>query len=151
RLVGEILAKEGLLELAIERSALSGMPLDRVGASIASLDRLYLPPLRRAGVVAPSVAADRKAAVVAGGPVLDSVPGLFRNVAVLDFKSLYPSLIRTFHLDPLAHALAGRSPAAAAAAIVAPNGARFARSGAILPRLIDDFMASRERAKRRGD
>jgi DNA polymerase-2 len=35
--------------------------------------------------------------------------------------------------------------------IIAPNGARFARVGAILPRLIDDFMASRERAKARGD
>lgn len=148
RLVPEILAKEGLLALTIERSLLSGMPLDRVGASIASLDRLYLPRLRRAGAVAPSVAADRKQAAVAGGAVLDSIPGLFRNVAVLDFKSLYPSLIRTFQLDPLAHA---RAAQAGAEPIVAPNGARFARSGAILPGLIDDFMASRERAKQRGD
>ena len=38
-------------------------------------------------------------------------PGLFRNVAVFDFKSLYPSLIRTFNLDPLAHARAPRAPA----------------------------------------
>ena len=150
RLVPEILEREGLLALTVERSLLSGMPLDRVGASIASLDRLYLPELRRAGVVAPNVVADRKQAAVAGGAVLDSVPGLFRNVAVLDFKSLYPSLIRTFNLDPLAHART-RSADLAATAIVAPNGARFARSGAILPRLIDDFMASRERAKARRD
>jgi DNA polymerase-2 len=150
RLVPEILEREGLLALTVERSLLSGMPLDRVGASIASLDRLYLPELRRAGVVAPSVAADRKEFAVAGGAVLDSVPGFFRNVAVLDFKSLYPSLIRTFNLDPLAHARAA-AEGAPSDAIVAPNGARFTRSGAILPRLIDDFMASRERAKARGD
>jgi DNA polymerase-2 len=151
RLVPEILEREGLLALTVERSLLSGMPLDRVGASIASLDRLYLPELRRAGVVAPSVAADRKSAAVAGGAVLDSIPGVFRNVAVFDFKSLYPSLMRTFQLDPWAHASATRGGPEAAEAIVAPNGARFARRGAILPRLIEDFMASRERAKQRGD
>jgi DNA polymerase II len=151
RLVAEILEHEGLLALTIERSLLSGMPLDRVGASIASLDRLYLPELRRAGAVAPSVEADRKSAAVAGGAVLDSIPGLFRNVAVLDFKSLYPSLMRTFQLDPWAHACATREGLEAEGAIVAPNGARFAREGAILPRLIEDFMASRERAKQRRD
>jgi DNA polymerase-2 len=73
------------------------------------------------------------------------VPGFHANVAVFDFKSLYPSLIRTFQLDPLAHATAGTD------AIVAPNGARFAREGAILPGVIDAFMARREAAKRRGD
>ena len=60
RLVLEILAKEGLLALAVERSLLSGMQLDRVGASIASFDLLYLPELRRRGRVAPSVDRERE-------------------------------------------------------------------------------------------
>ncbi len=145
RLVLEILEHEGLLALAVERSRLSGMPLDRVGASIASFDRLYLPALRQRDTVAPSVDAGRKAARVRGGAVLDSVPGFHRDVAVFDFKSLYPSLIQTFQLDPLSHARAGDD------AIEAPNGARFAREGAILPGLIDDFQSAREEAKRRGD
>jgi DNA polymerase-2 len=34
---------------------------------------------------------------------------------------------------------------------VAPNGARFARAGAILPELLESFRARREEAKRRGD
>ena len=50
RLVLDILAHEGLLALAVERSLLSGMQLDRVGASIASFDLLYLPELRRRGL-----------------------------------------------------------------------------------------------------
>ncbi len=145
RLVLDILEREGLLRLAIERSLLSGMQLDRVGASIASFDLLYLPELRRRGVVAPSVDGARKSAAVRGGAVLDSRPGLFRDVAVYDFKSLYPSLIRTFNLDPLAHARAGDD------AIVAPNGARFSRDEAILPGIIERFMARREAARRRGD
>jgi len=148
RLALEIVVKEGLLDLTLERSLLSGMQLDRVGASIASFDQIYLPELRRRGIVAPNVVADRPGVLVQGGAVLDSVPGLFRNVAVFDFKSLYPSLIRTFNLDPLAHARARRDDAAA---ITAPNGARFARDDAILPALLDGFMARREVAKQRGD
>ena len=145
RLVPEILEHEGLLELAVERSKLSGMPLDRVGASIASFDRLYLPELRRHGYVAPSVEPERKSALVKGGALLEPQPGLWSDVAVLDFKSLYPSLIRTFNLDPLAHARAGED------AVIAPNGARFARDGAILPELIEGLMERRDEAKRRGD
>ena len=146
RLVLEILEREELLALTIERSLLSGMQLDRVGASIASFDMHYLPELRRRRIVAPNVDVDRASASVQGGAVLDSVPGVFRNVAVFDFKSLYPSLIRTFNLDPLAHARARD----AAEVIVAPNGARFARGDAILPDVIDELMRSREAAKRRG-
>jgi DNA polymerase-2 len=145
QLVLDLLLQEGLLELAIERSLLAGMPLDRVGASIATFDRLYLPELWRRGFAAPSVDSTRKSGRVMGGAVLDSHPGLFRNVAVYDFKSLYPSLIRTFNLDPLAHALADGD------AIVAPNGARFAREGAILPGLLEDFFERRAAAKERAD
>ncbi|MDH3211196.1 MAG: DNA polymerase II [Myxococcales bacterium] len=147
RLVIDILEREGLLDLTLERSLLSGMQLDRVGASIASFDLVYLPELRRRGVVAPSVASERKTARVRGGALLEPQPGIFPNVAVFDFKSLYPSLIRTFNLDPLAHARG----ADAEAAIEAPGGARFARGDAILPAVIERFMERREDAKRRGD
>ncbi len=144
-LVQEILARESLLELAVERSLLSGMQLDRVGASIASFDLVYLPELRRRGRVAPSVDRERAPGRVSGGAVMDSHPGLFRNVAVFDFKSLYPSLMRTFNLDPLAHACAGED------AIEAPNSARFSRDVAILPEVLERFALRREQAKRRSD
>lgn len=145
QLVLDILEHEKLMALTLERSRLSGMPLDRVGASIASFDRLFLPALRRRGRVAAAVPRDRPSAGVRGGALLDPQPGYFRNVAVFDWKSLYPSLIRTFQLDPLAHADAGDD------AIEAPNGARFAREGAILPGIIERFMQGRDAAKKRGD
>ncbi len=147
RLVPEILEHEGLLSLCIERSLLSGMPLDRVSASIASFDQLYLPELNRRGRVAGCVDASRKAAGLGGGAVLDGSPGLADDVALFDFKSLYPSLIRTFHLDPLAFA-EGRDDTDA---VRAPNGARFSRCDAILPELIERMMERREAAKARGD
>jgi DNA polymerase-2 len=145
RLVLEILEKEGLLELSIERSLLSGMQLDRVGASIASFDLIYIPELTKRGVVAPSVDQQRKTEMVRGGALLEPKPGLYANVAVFDFKSLYPSLICTFNLDPLANARAGE------AAIEAPNGARFSRTEAILPEVIQEFTQRRDRAKESRD
>ena len=114
RLVLDILEREGLVDLAIERSLLCGMQLDRVGASIASFDLLYLPELRRRGLVAPSVDRERKTELVRGGAVLEPSPGLFRDVAVYDFKSLYPRLIRTFRRSSSASS-SGATPRASAA------------------------------------
>ena len=146
QLVLEIVEREALLELAVERSLAAGMQLDRVGASIASFDLVYLPELRRRGCVAPSVR-ERSSEPVMGGAVLPSTPGVFRNVGVFDFKSLYPSLMRTFNLDPLAHARAreGDDP------IVAPNGAALSREPGILPDVIERIAARRELAKARRD
>jgi DNA polymerase-2 len=79
--------------------------------------------------------------------VLDSEPGIFDNVVVLDFKSLYPSIIRTFHVDPLALALATDEPRP----IEGFDGGKFAREGAILPELIATLWAARDRAKLAGD
>jgi DNA polymerase-2 len=153
RLALEILEHEGLLALTVERSALSGMQLDRVGASIASFDLAYLPALRRRGFVAPSVETARAeggaAPLVQGGAFLDPVPGFHERVAVFDFKSLYPSLIRSFDLDPLAHALAVAEPRDDD--LVAPNGARFRRGAGILPGLVERYAAARAEARARGD
>ncbi|MFP6638764.1 MAG: 3'-5' exonuclease, partial [Myxococcota bacterium] len=133
RLVLDILEHEDLLALTRERGRLSGMQLDRVAASIASFDMIYIPELRRHGSVAPSVNLERETGPVMGGTVLKPTPGLTDNVAVYDFKSLYPSLMRTFNIDPLALARDRHEPAGAP--IVAPNGAHL----------------SREDAKQRGD
>ena len=147
RLVSDILAQTGLIELAVERSLLTGMPLDRVSAAIASVDALYLGALRGRGRVAPSVGGDVGEVRLTGGYVMDSVPGLYRNVLVFDFKSLYPSIIRTFNLDPLALLPADDT----GDAIVAPNGARFRRDErGILPELVQQLGTARERAKREG-
>jgi DNA polymerase-2 len=149
RLVLEILDRLHLIELTVERSLLTGMPPDRVTASIASFDFLYLSALHRRAIVAPSVAAtDGDESPTSGGHVIEPEPGLYRNVLVLDFKSLYPSIIRTFQIDPL-----GRIPFPDPGddPILAPNGAAFRREPGILPGLLDDLFPRREEAKRTGD
>jgi len=150
RLALEILERLRLVELAVERSRLTGLPPDRVAGSIAAFDVLYLSELGRRRIVAPSVHAAGDAEPQSGGHVLDSLPGLYANVVVLDFKSLYPTLIRTFEIDPL-NLVRPEAGMQDSDPIVAPNGACFSRNKAILGALLDEIMPRREEAKRAGD
>lgn len=144
RLVLDIFETADLVGFAVERQALTGLPMDRQGGSVAAFDNLYLPRLHRKGYVAPDVGGLEFAASP-GGWVMDSAPGLYENVLVFDFKSLYPSIIRTFAIDPLGLAVPGEDP------IAGFEGASFAREGHILPELIEGLWAARDEARARGD
>ena len=71
----------------------------------AAFDHFYLPKFHKAGFVAPNVNDIKAQGHSAGGFVFDPKPGLYENVFVLDFKSLYPSIIQTFKIDPLSRLL----------------------------------------------
>jgi DNA polymerase-2 len=141
RLVEAIFEKTHLLDFVLERAQLTGLGLDRFGGSVAAFDNLYLPRLHRRGRVARDVEQVEGEVMSPGGYVLDSEPGIFENVLVLDFKSLYPSIILTFRVDPLGLVEAGED------AIEGFDGARFARERSILPGLIEDLWRARDRAK----
>jgi len=147
KLVWAIFEKTKLLDFAIERSRLTGLAMDRMGGSVASFDYAYLPRLHRQGYVAPSLGEFESDIVSPGGYVMRSKPGLYRNVLVLDFKSLYPSIIRTFAIDPYAFWIAEHQVMALKNTIPGFNGARFSRADAILPELITSLWAAREKAK----
>ncbi len=116
--------------------------------SIPAFERIYGAALRARQVVPPA-RTDAPISGAAGGTVLAAQAGLFENVLVLDFRSLYPSLMRTFHLDPLAHARATARPRPDD--LVAPNGARFDRTEGILPGILERYAREREAALRAGD
>jgi DNA polymerase-2 len=149
RLAYQIVQKLDVVRLAFARSELAGMTPDRVAASIASFDFVYLSELERKRIVAPSVRGDdsRVHAAQQGGHVLEPTAGLHPNVWVFDFKSLYPSVIRTFNIDPLSYVA---QPGPNEDLIETPGG-KFRREPAILPRLLDDLFPRREAAKRAGD
>ncbi len=148
-LVSEIFEHTALLEFALARSAMTGLALDRLGGSVASFDNLYLPRLHRAGFVAPNASENRAASP--GGFVLDSAPGIYDHVLVLDFKSLYPSIIRTFCIDPLGLALGTAGTLDRSAIVPGYLDASFAREGAILPELITELWRRRDTAREAGD
>ena len=140
-LVNEIFVKADLLAFAVQRANLTGLALDRMGGSVAAFDNLYLPLLHRQGYVAPDVRLHADDVGSPGGYVLDSKPGLYENVLVLDFKSLYPSIIRTFCIDPLGLAVPGEDP------IPGFVDALFSREQHILPGLIESLWAERDKAR----
>ena len=144
RLVLDIFEEAHVLEVAVERQRLTGLTMDRRAGAVAAFDFLYLPRLHRAGRVAPSTGHAEPLASP-GGWVMASQPGLYEGVLVLDFKSLYPSIIRTFLVDPLGLAAAGDD------AVEGFEGARFSRTTHILPGLIESLWAARDEAKRRND
>jgi DNA polymerase-2 len=145
-LVLKILAKTGLFRLTLERACLTGVSLDKAWTSVVSFERIYGMELRRNGIAPPPVNDGSAVTGAAGGTVLDPEPGLFNNVAVFDFRSLYPTIMRTFNIDPLSHARAGDE-----VAIVAPNGAVFSRKPGLLPALIAEYFAKRRTALENGD
>jgi DNA polymerase-2 len=147
-LVLRILAQTGLFRLTLERAGLTGVFLDKAWTSVVSFERIYGLELRRRGVAPPPASPDIRVSGAAGGTVLDPLTGVFNNVAVFDFRSLYPTIIRTFNIDPLAHARQALSPGKP---IAAPNGAVFTRTPGPLPALIAEYFAARREALDGGD
>lgn len=147
KLVWQIFEKTKLLDFAVERSRLTGLAMDSMGGSVASFDYAYLPRLHRKGYVAPNLSEFQSDILSPGGYVMRSKPGLYRDVLVLDFKSLYPSIIRTFSIDPYAFWLAQHQNLSDEKIIQGFNGAYFSRQDAILPELIASLWAAREKAK----
>ncbi len=143
----DIFEKTCLLDFAIERSRLTGLPMDRMGGSVASFEYAYLPHLHRKGYVAPNVGELESDVVSPGGYVMQSRPGLYQHVLVLDFKSLYPSIIRTFLIDPYAFWRVLHEQLRPEEIVSGFNEAAFAREGSILPDLIDYLCQQREKAK----
>ena len=123
--------------------------MDRMGGSVASFDNLYLPQLHRQGFVAPNASSEKNASP--GGFVLDSSPGIYDHVLVLDFKSLYPSIIRTFCIDPLGLALGVSDALQEVQTVPGYSSSRFAREGHILPALIQQLWQQRDAAKAAAD
>jgi DNA polymerase II len=148
RLVQEILEKEGLLDLALQKSLLIGTSLEQTSTSVAAFEFLYMEHLHAKGVVAPTLGVDQDSLDrVSGGGIITPRAGLYENVLAFDFKSLYPSIMRTFNVDPLSRV---KETEPDPSLIVAPNGAGFRREPGILPGILDRFFESRDAAKKAG-
>jgi len=141
RLVLQIFDHADLIAFALQRARLTGLPLDRMGGSVAAFDNLYLPRLHRAGFVGPDVRSQRNRESSPGGYVMNSRPGFYDNVLVLDFKSLYPSIIQTFLIDPAGLADPGDDP------VPGFLNATFSRYRHILPKVIKSLWDERDAAK----
>src|SRR3989344_2620051 len=141
-LVYQILEKTELMDLVIQRSMLTGMPIDRVNASIASLDSLYIRETIKRKLVIPTGKFSVKEKGITGGYVMSSKPGIYDNILVFDFKSLYPSVMMTFNIDPYSFREKKEKNC-----IESPNKAYFKNEDGIIPKILERLFKERAKAK----
>lgn len=140
-LVTEIFNKLNLTNFSIDRVINSGLVFDKLGISTASFDHYMLPLFHRKGLVAPNASDLSREEGAAGGMVIEPKVGHHKNIAVFDFKSLYPSIIRTFKIDPYSRLNNHIN------SIRLPNGLKFSKTHYLLPQIIETLMDRRAIAK----
>lgn len=144
KLAYDLLQKTKTLELAIERSQLTGITFDKLTSSVVAFDSVYIREANKRGLVSPTTRYAHKEERIKGGYVMDAKSGIYQNVLVLDFKSLYPSIIRTFNIDPASFV----EEKTKKKIVTTPNGAKFLNQDGILPDIIEQLHNAREKAKK---
>jgi DNA polymerase I len=92
---------EAVMDFAMQLSNLVSLPLDHVGTAAAGfrVEWFIIKHTRKIGELVPK-RIEQPYRPYAGGMVLEPKPGLHENIAVLDFKSMYPSIMITYNLSP---------------------------------------------------
>ncbi len=92
---------EKFLPFAIQLSALTGLPLDQVGAASVGyrLEWYLMREAFRFGELVPN-RVERRAESYKGAIVLEPKKGVHENIAVLDFSSMYPNLMIKYNIGP---------------------------------------------------
>jgi DNA polymerase I len=92
---------EAILDFAMQLSNLVSLPLDHAGTAAAGF-RVEWFLIKRTHAIGELVPrrVEQPYRSYAGGLVLQPEPGLHENIAVLDFKSMYPNLMITYNLSP---------------------------------------------------
>jgi DNA polymerase, archaea type len=90
-----------LLDFGIEFSSLTIMPLDHVMTAATGFrtESFLIRRVQKIGELIPK-RIEQPYVPYAGGLVLAPKPGLHEDIAVLDFKSMYPNIMITYNLSP---------------------------------------------------
>jgi DNA polymerase I len=94
-------AAELLLDFVIELASLTSLPLDHVMTAAVGyrVEWFLIKQGQKIGELVPK-RIEQPYIPYAGGLVLSPKPGLQENIAVLDFKSMYPNIMITYNLSP---------------------------------------------------
>ncbi len=141
-----ILMKIGIIDKYLDLATVTKFPLDDVIHSGTStwVDSLLIREADRHGIGVPLQGQERKRGKIEGGYVHTIEPGLYHWVCVLDFKSMYPSIIIKYNICFTTLSMEGE--------IVSPTGVRFLskdRREGLIPKILRDLMDKRDTLKRR--
>ena len=118
-----------LLDFAMQLSSLVSLPLDHVmtAATGFRIEWFLIKQTRKLGELIPQ-RLEQPYRSYAGGLVLSPKPGLHDNIAVLDFKSMYPNIMIRYNLSPDTY-VAPEEPEPASGVYVTPEvGYKFRKS-----------------------
>ena len=140
----KILLKVGTVRKGMDLSTVARLPLDdALNAGSSQLaDSLLIREADRQKVGVPMTGRREEGDPIEGGYVHTMNPGLYHWVCVLDFKSMYPSLIIAKNI-----CFTTLSPIGT---IVAPSGAKFLspdKRVGILPKILSGLMRQRDEVK----
>jgi len=92
---------EAMLSFAMQLSSLVGLPLDHVGTAAVGfrVEWYLMREAYRIGELIPK-RVERPYFPYVGAVVLAPKPGLHENIAVLDFKAMYPNIMITHNVSP---------------------------------------------------
>ena len=90
-----------LLDFAMQLASLTSLPLDHVMTAAVGfrVEWFLIKRVQKIGELIPK-RIEQPYRPYAGGLVLSPKPGLHENIAVLDFKSMYPNIMITYNLSP---------------------------------------------------
>ena len=150
-----LLLERGMLDKFIELSKISGLLLkDCFGGQASRIENMLLHEFKNRGFVMPAKPTqydlarrikERKKNELKGAAVLEPKKGLHAEgcTLVLDFRSLYPNLIRTFNISPDTITTDSES-------YLAPTGSRFIRRevySGIFPEILSTLIEARGKVK----
>ncbi len=140
-----ILMKIGIIDKYLDLATVTKFPLDDVIHSGTStwVDSLLIREADRHGIGVPLQGQERKRGKIEGGYVHTIEPGLYHWVCVLDFKSMYPSIIIKYNICFTTLSREGE--------IVSPTGVRFLskeRREGLIPKILKELMDKRDTLKR---
>ena len=118
-----------LLDFAMQLSSLTSLPLDHVMTAAVGfrVEWFLIKHVQKNGELIPK-RIKQPYHPYAGGLVLSPKSGLHENIAVLDFKSMYPNIMITYNLSPDTYITAGE-PEPVNGVFIAPEvGYKFRKS-----------------------
>ncbi|MDI6720999.1 MAG: DNA polymerase domain-containing protein, partial [Candidatus Aenigmarchaeota archaeon] len=153
-----LVVDRGMLDKFVEISKISGVLLqDAFGGQSKRVETMVLHEFKKRGFVMPPSpvksdllrrSKERESEGLKGATVLEPVKGLHAEgcVLVLDFKSLYPSIMRTFNISPDTVSKVNSKDC-----YISPSGAHFVKQetrNGILPDILSTLVDARAMAKK---
>ncbi|MEM3555580.1 MAG: DNA-directed DNA polymerase [Candidatus Micrarchaeia archaeon] len=144
---------EQLLPMEFEISKLSKVPLfDICGSSTGTIvEQLLINRAHWENIIVPNQPKEEEIAARAASPAVGAFvkmpePGIYENLAVFDFRSLYPSIIISHNVDPftLNCSCCGKD------SYLSPVGHRFCKKKkGLIPKVLEELLQKRAEIKKK--